>query len=87
MDSNHFAQEGAQPLDHALLSGYFVLATIWMATTNDQGISARQHTWTTTYMDSGFRTSKISPVNPALTLSTQRPGVTVTAKGQQLLDD
>jgi hypothetical protein len=37
-----------------------------------------------TYMDSGFRTSKTLPVNPALTLCILKPVVTGTVKGQSL---
>ena len=46
-----------------------------------------QRTWITTYMDSGFRISKTSRVNPALTLFTPRPAVTGMVKGQCLLFD
>src|SRR5271163_3386878 len=85
LDSDHFAQEGAHPLDHVpLLSGLVVLATIWRASTNTLAY-AHQQTWTRTYMDSGYRISKTSPVNPVSTLFIPRPVVTGTAKGQYWL--
>ena len=46
---------------------------------------AQQHARITTYMDSGFRTSKTLHVNLVLTLSTPRLAVTETARGQYLL--
>jgi len=63
----------------------FLSGLVFLATNEGQPNNMtreNQHAWITTYMDSGYRTLKISPVNPASTSSTRRQAVTVMVKGQ-----
>lgn len=49
----------------------------------DLAISAFElYSWISTYMDSGYRTSKTSPANPDLTWSIPRQAVTAMEKGE-----
>ena len=85
LDNGHSAQEGAHPLDHVHL-------TLWPSCTGNFGEQLPLPFGVLAPTDlgidlhgSGFRISKISLVNPALTLFTPRPVVTGTGKGQCLL--